>query len=62
MEYVYAGMFFLVGLILLFRMGRENKVFYLAGGFFVLLGGWWLVGALTGLDLFNGVWGWVRCV
>lgn len=59
MEYVYAGMFFLVGLILIFRLGKENKVFYLAGAFFMLLGGWWLVGALTGLDVFNGAWGWV---
>lgn len=59
MEYVYAGMWLLVGLILIFRMGKENRVFYLAGAFFLILGGWWLANALTEVNLFAGVWGWV---
>ena len=58
MEYVYAGMWLVVGLILIFRMGKENKVFYLAGAFFLVLGGWWLANALTEVNLFEGVWGW----
>ena len=58
MGYVYAGMWFLVGLILIFRMGKENKVFYLAGGFFWILGAWWLFNTLyPELKLFEGVWG-----
>ena len=57
MEYVYAGMWLLVGLILIFRMGKENKVFYLAGAFFLILGGWWLANALTEQNLFAGTWG-----
>lgn len=57
MEYVYAGMWLLVGLILIFRMGKENRVFYLAGAFFLVLGGWWLADIFTEQDLFAGTWG-----
>lgn len=58
MEYVYAGMWFLVGLILIFRMSKENKVFYFAGGFFILLGGWWLANTIVpNLHMFAGGWG-----
>lgn len=59
MTYVYAVMWLLVGLILIFRMGRENRVFYGAGAFFLLLGGWWLADAIRPENLFAGVWGWV---
>lgn len=59
MTYVYAAMWLLVGLILIFRMGRENRVFYGAGAFFLLLGGWWLADAIRPENLFAGVWGWV---
>lgn len=59
MTYIYAGMWFLVGLILIFRMGKENRVFYGAGAFFLVLGGWWLADALSPENLFAGVWGWV---
>jgi apolipoprotein N-acyltransferase len=52
-------MWLLVGLILIFRMGRENRVFYGAGAFFLLLGGWWLADAIRPENLFAGVWGWV---
>ena len=55
MEYVYAGMWLLVGLILIFRMGKENKVFYLAGAFFLVLGGWWGANIFTQEDLFSGM-------
>lgn len=58
-EYVYVVLWFAVGLLLLFRFGRENKIFYFLGGFFVLLGFWWLADAVTGSSLFTGVWGWV---
>lgn len=59
MEYVYAGMWLIIGLLLIFRFGRENKIFYAAGGFFIFMGGWWLVDALIETDLFTGVWGWI---
>ena len=46
MQYFYAIMWFVVGLILLFAMSKENKIFILAGGFFLVLGGWWLADAI----------------
>ncbi len=58
MTFVYAGMWFVVGLILIFRMGKENRVFYGAGAFFLLLGGWWLADAFIPANLLVGVWGW----
>lgn len=58
MAYIYAAMWVLVGFILIFRMSKENRVFYLAGAFFLLLGGWWLADAILPLNLFAGVWGW----
>ena len=59
MTYVYAAMWFVVGLILIFRMSRENRIFYVAGVFFIILGGWWLAAAMGTAGLFTGVWGWV---
>ena len=59
MEYVYTAIWFLVGLILITRMGKENKIFYAAGGFFLFLGGWWLADILLEADLMNGPWSWV---
>lgn len=59
MAYVYAAVWFAVGLLLLLRMGRENRVFYPLGVFFLFLGVWWGAGAATGINLFIGVWGWV---
>lgn len=57
MQFVYAAMWYLVALILIFRMGKENKVFYFAGGFFFILGTWWLMNALyPNLGLFSGGW------
>ena len=58
MAYVYAALWVLTGLILIFRMGGENKVFYPVGGFFLILGAWWAAGGLTGRNLFVGAWGW----
>ena len=58
MPYAYAALWFAIGLILIFSMGKENKVFYFAGGFFLLLGAWWLADALLPeVDLFAGGWG-----
>ena len=60
MNYVYAGMWFVCGLILMVKLGKENRVFYAAGGFFLVLGAWWLAIDLTPeVDLFTGVPGWI---
>lgn len=58
MNFVYAAMWLLAGIILIFRMGKENKVFYFAGGFFLVLGVWWLTSAMhPEWNVFEGVWG-----
>lgn len=55
---MYAGLWIAIGLILIFSMARENKIFILAGAFFLVLGGWWLADALLPeTDLFAGGWG-----
>ena len=46
MGYVYAAMWLIAGLILIFRLSKENKIFYVAGGFFLVLGVWWLLDSL----------------
>jgi len=56
LTYVYAAMWFIVGLILIFRMGRENRIFYAAGAFFLFLGGWWLADAINPMNLLTGPW------
>ncbi len=57
MQYFYVAMWFIVGLLLIFKLSKENKIFYFAGGFFLLLGAWWLADALAPDDLFAGTWG-----
>lgn len=57
-QYMYAGLWIIIGLILMFSMAKENKIFILAGAFFLVLGGWWLANALLpDVDLFSGGWG-----
>ncbi len=64
MQYFYGSAWIAVGLILLFSMTKESKAFYLAGGFFLLLGAWWIADALLpGVKMFEGGWGiGLRCV
>lgn len=64
MPYFYTIMWFMVGLILIFAMSKENKIFLLAGAFFLLLGGWWLANELLpDIDMFAGGWGiGLRCI
>ena len=58
MQYFYAILWFAIGLILIFSVSKENKVFYFAGGFFLFLGAWWLIDALVPeVNLFDGGWG-----
>lgn len=58
MGYFYAILWFAVGLVLIFSISKENKIFYFAGGFFILLGAWWLADCLMPeSDLFAGAWG-----
>ena len=55
MGYMYAVVFLVAGLILIVQMSKENKIFYLAGAYFVLMGGWGLVDAMKpALKVFEG--------
>ena len=53
MGYVYAAMWLIAGLILIFRLSKENKIFYVAGGFFLVLGVWWLLDSLGNRVLYS---------
>lgn len=56
MGYMYAAIWFIAGLVLVFRLAKENKIFYLAGAFFFVLGGWWLADAIQpAWQVFRGV-------
>lgn len=57
MGYFYAVMWLLIGLLLIFRMTKENKIFYLAGGFFIVLGIWWFLDMLLTVNMFEGIYG-----
>ncbi len=58
MGFFYAILWFIVAFILIFTVSKENKIFYFAGGFFVLLGVWWLVDSLMPENnFFGGAWG-----
>ena len=46
LDYVYAAMWFAAALLLFFRFGKMNKIFYFAGALFLVMGGWWLAGAI----------------
>lgn len=60
MSYVYAAMWIGCGLILIFRMAKENRVFYAAGAFFMLLGLWQIAAKVFGWDPSAGAAGWVQ--
>ena len=45
LDYVYAAMWFAAALLLFFRFGKMNKIFYFAGALFLVMGGWWLAGS-----------------
>ena len=57
--YVYMGLWFVCGLLMIFRFGRENSIFYWLGAFFFFLGAWWLADILLLVNLFEGPWPWV---
>lgn len=55
MDYMYGAIFLMAGLMLIFKLSKENKIFYFAGAYFLVFGGWWIANALTPeVDLFSG--------
>ena len=60
MQYVYAVMWFIMAMMLIFKFSKENKIFYLAGALFLVFGFWWLFDALLpNVNLFAGMYGWI---
>lgn len=58
MDYIVGAVMVIAGFILIFSLSKENKIFYLAGGYFLVLGAWWIANALLPeVDLFGGTWG-----
>ena len=56
MQYVYAALWFIIAFILIFKMGKENRIFYAAGGLFAVFGVWWLIDAVyPSLLIFQGI-------
>ena len=58
MEFMFPIVILAAGLILIFSLSKENKVFFLAGGYFLVLGAWLLVDRIyPDADAFAGGWG-----
>lgn len=58
MNYFYGAMWLAVGLILIFKLNKENKIFYFIGGYFIFLGGWWIANELIpSVNIMEGPWG-----
>ena len=55
MEFMFPIVILAAGLILIFSLSKENKVFFLAGCYFLVLAGW--LGADPDADAFAGGWG-----
>lgn len=54
MGYFYAVLWVVIGIILLTMMVKENKVFIVAGVYFIFLGLWWFINQLVEADMFKG--------
>ncbi len=59
MGYVYAVLWFAVGMILVFKMGKENKAFFAVGGFFFFWGIWQTLNEILTVDMYVGIYGWI---
>lgn len=60
MDYVYGAVWLIIALLLIFKMSKENKIFYFLGGYFVFMGAWWIINPLVpSVNMFDGVPGWI---
>ncbi|WP_283609828.1 hypothetical protein [Faecalispora anaeroviscerum] len=60
MAYLYPIIWFAAGLIMIFKLRQENKIFIFSGIYFLFLGGWWLMNLLyPDYHMFSGTMGWV---
>lgn len=60
MGYVYVALWLIVGMILVFKMGRENKAFYAVGGFFLFWGVWQTLNEILDVNMYDGIFGWIH--
>lgn len=60
MGYVYAVLWFVVGMILVFKMGKENKAFFAVGGFFFFWGIWQTLNEILPINMYEGIYGWIH--
>ena len=60
MAYLYPVIWFAAGVIMIFKLRQENKIFIFAGIYFLFLGGWWLTNILyPDYHMFSGNMGWI---
>lgn len=59
MDYIYAGMWFLVAIILITRFRKESRIIYVLSGYFAVMGMWWLANTFVSADLLGGTYGWI---
>lgn len=58
MDYMFPVAMLAAGLILIFSLSKENKIFYVAGGYFLVLGAWLFADRLyPDARVFGGGWG-----
>ena len=53
---IYIGLWGLLALFCIISAHKFHPILYLMGGFFAFLFGWYLVNAVTDLNLFTGVY------
>lgn len=57
MGYLYAGLWALVAVFLLFYARKVSPLLYFLSGFFFFMSAWWLLNELLPLNLFDGIYG-----
>ena len=63
MGYVYAAMWLIVGIYLIYTGAKENRLFCFLGAYFVFLCIWWLIDELLPINMLDGNYAVVlRCI
>ena len=59
MEYLFIGVFFLIGIYLVFTAIKEYRFLLLPAVYFMFLGSWRLADFFTEVDLHSGIYAWI---
>lgn len=59
MEYLFIGVFFLIGIYLVFVAVKEYQFLLLPAIYFIFMGSWRLADFFTELDLHSGIYAWI---